>query len=51
MRLAKLRYQHVLHRTGAGIGGGVGGELAVELGEEHDAAGDAKLGSLMLPRR
>src|SRR6266849_2336561 len=33
----------ISHRAGAGVGGGVRGKLAVELGEQYDAVGEAKL--------
>jgi hypothetical protein len=35
----------VSHRAGAGVGRGVGGELAVELAEQRDPVGEAKLGT------
>src|SRR5262245_37987770 len=35
----------VAERAGAGVGGGVRGKFAVELGEQRDAVGEAKLGA------
>src|SRR5436190_2604232 len=45
-RLSVFALPRIPHRAGAGVGGGVRGELAVELGEQHDAIGEAKLGAL-----
>jgi hypothetical protein len=39
------RSPRVSHGAGAGVGRGVRGELAVELGEQRDAVGEAKLGA------
>jgi hypothetical protein len=35
----------ISHGAGAGVGRDVRGELAVEFGEQHDTAGEAKLGA------
>jgi hypothetical protein len=39
------RSPRISQGAGAGVGGGVRGKLAVELGEQHDAVGEAKLGA------
>src|SRR5438067_755965 len=45
-RLSVFALPRIPHRAGAAVGGGVRGKLAVELGEQHDAIGEAKLGAL-----
>src|SRR4029453_17373777 len=45
MRATRAASPRVAHGAGAGIGGGARGELAVELAEEGDAVGEAKLGA------
>src|SRR5215831_11516318 len=42
---ARLHLPRVSHRAGAGVGRGVRGEFAVELGEQRNAVGEAKLGA------